>query len=174
MRSRDGESERKCLIRRVPGALWLVFGLLAMNFTIVGTTVTLATSDSHFAVEPDYYQRAVDWDLSQAELGASAALGWRATIDAADARSATGMRTVTVRVVDRRGAPIAGASVDAVVFHHGHAANRLHASLIERGPGVYQGEVGLLDGGVHEVRLAVNRGAERFVASFRQDWAGVR
>lgn len=160
--------------RRVPRTLWLVFGLLGMNFAIVGTTITLATRDMHFAVEPDYYQRAVDWDVSQAEIARSEALGWRVTVSAAEARSAAGMRTLTVRIVDARGDALEGAVVDGIAFHHGDASRRAAVTLLERGPGVYQGEVGLLDAGLHEVRLVVQRGEERFVASARQDWLSAR
>lgn len=167
----SGEAKRPWL---VPRPLWLVFGLLSMNFAVVGTTITLASRDTHFAVEPDYYQRAVDWDVSRAEIARSAALGWRVTVSAADARSAAGMRTLTVRMEDAQGEAVEGAVVDGVAFHHGDASRRAEVTLLERGPGVYQGEIGLLDAGLHEVRLVAQRGQERFVASVRQDWLSAR
>lgn len=159
---------------RVPRALWLVFGLLGMNFAVVGTTIGLASRDKHFAVEPDYYQRAVDWDVSQAEMARSASLGWRVSVSGAEARSASGARTLTVRIADAQGRVVAGAVVDCVAFHHGDASRRVAVTLVERGPGVYQGEVGLLKAGVHDVRLVVQRGDERHVASTRQEWLSAR
>jgi nitrogen fixation protein FixH len=159
---------------RVPGALWLVFGLLAMNFAIVGTTITLASRDTHFAVEADYYQRAVEWDASRAELARSASLGWKLELDAATARSASGMRTLTVRLSDRNGAPIDGARVDALAFHHGAAGARAEIGFVERGPGVYQADAPLVGAGLHEVRVIAVRGEHRFLESVRQDWADAR
>ncbi|QYK49322.1 MAG: FixH family protein [Phycisphaeraceae bacterium] len=157
-------------LRAVPGALWLVFGLLAMNFTVVGVTIYLVSRDTHFAVEPDYYQRAVEWDASKAELARSAALGWNAALDVPDARSASGNRTLTIRLTDRDGQPITGANIDVVAFHHGSAAARFEAVMVERGAGIYQGEVPLRDAGLHEVRLIASRDDEHFVTSVRQDW----
>lgn len=160
--------------RRVPRTLWLVFGLLGMNFAVVGTTITLASRDRHFAVEPDYYQRAVDWDVSQAEMARSAALGWRVSVSAPEARSASGMRTLTVRLMNREGRAVDGAVVDVIAFHHGDASNRVLSVMTERGPGVYQCEVGLVDAGLHEVRLVAQRGEQRFMASVLGEWASAR
>jgi nitrogen fixation protein FixH len=169
--SADVDSHRA---RRVPRTLWLVFGLLGMNFAVVGTTITLASRDKHFAVEPDYYQRAVDWDVSQAEIARSAALGWRVSVSAAEARSASGMRTLTIRLADAEGRAVDGATVDVIAFHHGDASKRAAALMTERGPGVYQCEVGLVDPGLHEVRLVAQRGEQRFVSSVRGEWASAR
>lgn len=174
MTSRDRAVPGGRRVFRVPGALWMVFGLLAMNFAIVATTITLASGDAHFAVEADYYQRAVAWDASRAELARSAALGWRVEVDAATARSATGMRTLTVRLIDREGAPIGGATVDGVAFHHGSAGARAETGFVERGPGVYQADVPLLAAGLHEVRVIAVRGEDRFLETVRQDWAVAR
>lgn len=170
MESRERGKQLAGGVRRVPGPLWLVFGLLAMNFAIVGATVTLASRDTHFAVEPDYYQRAVDWDATRLELERSDELRWDLRLEAADAVSATGKRTLTVRLNDQSGQPIRSARVDGLAFHHGAARSRTDVTFVERGPGIYQGDVPLVEAGLHEVRLIATRSDERFLKVLRQDW----
>ena len=174
MASRERDKQMARRVWRVPGPLWMVFGLLAMNFAIVGATVTLASRDAHFAVEPDYYQRAVDWDATRLELERSEELGWSLRLDAADAASASGMRTLTVRLNDQSGEPIGSARVVGIAFHHGAASSRTDVAFVERGPGVYQGDVPLVGAGLHEVRIVASRGDDRFLAAIRQDWKPVR
>ncbi len=65
------------------GRIWVVavVGLLLLNMCVCAVTVVAATSNPvASAVEPDYYQKAVDWDRSRAEWPDPAKLGWSVTI----------------------------------------------------------------------------------------------
>ena len=61
------------------GRIWIVavIGLLALNVTVCAVTVVAATKDPvASAVEPDYYQRAVEWDQTRAAWPPPDRVGW--------------------------------------------------------------------------------------------------
>ena len=74
------------MIRRLieSGRIWpyAVVGLLLLNVCVCAVTVVAATSDPvASAVEPDYYQRAVDWDDERAKWPAPEKLGWEVRVE---------------------------------------------------------------------------------------------
>lgn len=160
--------------RRVPMMLWLVFGLLLMNVSIVGVTFYLANSDGGFAVEPDYYGKAVRWDIGAAERDRALNRGWTMAVEPNDARSASGGRTLTIRLLDRDGGAIGGATLGIEAFQHKDASKRFVGSCLERGPGVYQVDVPLVGAGLHEVRATIEYGSETLSLSSTSQWPEVR
>ena len=135
---------------------------------ILGATVALnlwvarlAGSDPSFAIEPDYYQKALHWDDEMAQQRANEALGWRlepalAPIDRAGAR-------LTVRLTDRAGAPLSGATVTVQALAVARASRSVHATLAP-GAGDYGAVLPLHTDGEWELRFEARRGAERFTA----------
>ena len=95
----------------------LVVAMLAGHVLILVTVVIIATRDPSFAVTPNYYENAVNWDESQAVKRASEKLGWRLEIVAADEADAAGRRAVTFALADATGAPIGNAAIDVNCFH---------------------------------------------------------
>jgi nitrogen fixation protein FixH len=154
-------------IRLFPG---IVFGLLGLNACIVGTTVYLAHSDRSFAVEPDYYQKALSWDQTAAQDRRNAVLGWKTELTVGP-RGGTG-RAVCLRLKDSEGGPVAGAAVDLIAFHSARAGQRLAATLSEISPGLYQAALPIERSGAWEFRLTVRRGTETFTASLQQHVGG--
>jgi len=160
--------------RRIPGPLWLVGGLLCTNFTVVGVTLYLAHSDPTFAVEPDYYGKAIRWEQDEAARERARVLGWSLEIDAAGAMSATGMRTLTMRLRDAEGEAVSGGRVEVECFSHLDASHRFSGVCAERGPGIYQVDVPLLGEGLHEVRATVRARGESVAIVSAETWAGVK
>ncbi len=120
--------------------LWpgLIFALLAANAAIVGITLFFVHSDKSFAVEPEYYQKALHWDAAAKEQARSRDLGWRLEVDPG-AVGAAG-RHVRVTIRDRQGKPIEGATVKVTAFSALRAADRFEAGCdpCRRG-GVWRG-----------------------------------
>ena len=88
-------------------------GLVALLAASAGANIALViitSRDTSFAVEPNYYAKALAWDQTMAQQARNDALGWALSlrIDPGDAR---GGKTVTVHLADRAGAPIEGAQV---------------------------------------------------------------
>jgi len=95
------------------GKIWAVavVGLLLLNMCICAITVVAATSDPvASAVEPDYYQKAVDWDKSRAEWPEPSKLGWAVT--AVDRGAGVVEIETTISITGAR-APVLGGTIEA-------------------------------------------------------------
>lgn len=126
----------------------------------------VASSDASFAVERDYYRKALRFDDELARRRASDLLAWR--IDSHVQLADEGRQgRVTVTVTDSTGIPVAGASVSVVAMHNARAADELAATLVEVGAGVYEAPLPAERPGEWEVRITVARGEERFASSER-------
>lgn len=144
---------------------WFPYFLVSLLLISVGANVFLimrATDDPSFAVEPDYYDKAVHWDESQAAKQASRDLGWRAEIEAAH-------EGVTVELVDALGRPVEGAEVQIVAFHNARARDRLVDTMRPAGPGRYDLRRRLERSGIWEIRLTARRGDDRFLHVVREE-----
>jgi len=143
--------------------LALIIGLLVASVGFMSYTLYRATSDPTFAIEPDYYQKGLNWDQTQREQTASDALGWGATFDL---DKAPGAATVTrVRLADRNGAPVVGANVEAVCFPNVRSNDRRTIQFKEGEPGVYGAPIAYPLPGRWEFRLSAVRGDSKFVAT---------
>lgn len=144
---------------------WFPYMLIALLLISVGANVYLlvrATNDPSFAVEPDYYQKAVDWDEHQEARVASERLGWSAEVEA----SRDG---VLVRLEDAAGIPVEGAKVDVVAFHNARAGDRRRARLSEEGKGVYRMDGPFERPGLWEIRISAVRDQDYFSLVRKED-----
>jgi nitrogen fixation protein FixH len=126
----------------------------------------LANDDPAFAIEPDYYRKAVAFDSSMATARRSATLGWSAStaIERADTRT-----SVTVMLADADRQPVAGASVTIDARFNARANEVLDVVLRERSPGQYSAPLDVRHAGQWEVRVDAVRGPDHFVTSTRAD-----
>jgi len=147
---------------------WVPVGILGTMFVGLGTLAYIAVDDPHFALEPDYYDKAVHWDRSQALARASAATGLQAEI-APLRRSADGAVAVRLRLLDRDAKPIVGARVSVEAFPNAFANRIERPTLREVEPGVYAGQLSRGVLGVWELRLTATQGALRFHEVLRRD-----
>lgn len=154
-----------------PARRWptLITAALLGNLGLGVILIRVANADRHFAVEPDYYRKAVEWDSTRAQERRNVALGWQVAPDlgAVDGRTDPELAVV---LSDASGAPIADAIVTMEAFQVAHAADRLTARLhAGDAPGRYLARVPMRRTGLWELRLAVSRGATRFTATVRLD-----
>lgn len=149
--------------RRRKGLFWpvLLVGLLAANVVFDVALIMVASSDRSFAVEPDFYRKALEWDRTQAQEGENRRLGWSLEIALAPART-PGFVGALVHLRDRDGAPVEGARLTADVFHNARAAEVLPASFRSEAGGSYRVELPLRRAGLWEFRLRAERGVEVF------------
>lgn len=143
---------------------------------ILGTTVAanfwvlyVANRDPSFAIEKDYYQKALRWDDEMAQEARNTALGWRLsptlTPIAADGA------TLTVQLTDSAGATLDGAKVTVAALHNAHAGTVLDATLApaSSGRGAYEVHLPMHRAGEWELRFEAVRGTDRFTAVRRLD-----
>jgi nitrogen fixation protein FixH len=130
----------------------------------------IAARDEAFAVEPDYYQKAVHFDDEMALRAASAKLGWHVipTLALGDA----GQRgSLEATVTDSSGTPISGATVQLLAMHNARASHQLTATLLDAGEGRYRAPLDAVRPGEWELRFLVTRGTDRFAVRERVDAA---
>jgi len=147
----------------------VILALLAGQIALMGAMVYLATSDASFAIEPDYYQKGLNWDAVAAQTRQNTRLGWSAKIELGTAVRVTGERTLTCTLADRAGQPLDGATVDAVAFSHARGSDRTAVTLLPAGSGRYEAPVRFTRAGVWEFRLAIQRGPDTFTYVEQRD-----
>ena len=133
----------------------------------------VANRDASFAVEPDYYRKAVEWDRAMAQEARNTELGWTvsARFEPADAGRA---RLVTL-VRDRAGAALTGATVLVEAFPSARAREITSVALEPaRGAGVYTGILPSARPGLWELRARVTRDGEVFTRTLSLDLAATR
>lgn len=128
----------------------------------------VARSDPAFAVEPDYYSKAVAWDARMAQARRDSALGWRATAALTLARPGIPGRIV-VTLTDVDGKPVTGATLAVEAMHNARAAQRYEASLLPGDDGDYAAALDAHRAGAWEVRLTATRGGAHFTQDLRID-----
>jgi nitrogen fixation protein FixH len=150
---------------RRPGA-WPL-GITAILLTFASANLWMmhvAGSDPSFAVEPDYYQKAVAFDSTMAAEARSARLGWNASSVIA---VVDGGARVAVTLRDSAGQPVTGARVSVDARFNARANDVLTGTLAEDGPGTYSAPLKVGHGGEWEVRVDAVRGEQHFVTSTR-------
>ena len=122
--------------------------------------VYLATTDPSFAVEEDYYRKALAWDETMDQRRRNEALGW--TVEVAFAPGDPGRVEVRADISDRDGRAVDGATVDVATFHNARAARILTATMIPGDDGGYVASLPMRRPGLWELRFEIIRGDARF------------
>jgi len=142
----------------------IVIALLATHVLACMFFIYLATSNPSFAVEEDYYRKAMHWDERRAQERRNAELGWTAELEVLPAPSVARDPILQLRLGDGRGAPVDGATVAAEAFFNARADRILRHGLEAQGDGVYSAQLPMRRPGRWEFRLVVERGEDRFTA----------
>lgn len=158
--------------RRV-GRRWIAFvaALFLLQVGAVVVMISIATRDRSFALEPDYYQKAMHWDESAQLQRASARLGWSLALEV-EPQNANGTQVVSAIIRDREGNPVQGATVTAEWFHHARARERHLAEFVAGPDGSYAAPLVFSRSGLYEFRLTAKRGDETYVTKIQRDITG--
>lgn len=148
---------------------WVPAGLLGSMLLGLGTLAYIAIDDPSFALEPNYYDKAVHWDRAQAEARASQALGYRLELGGPLLRAADGSVEVELTLVDRAGAAVTGADVQVDMFANANAKRIERLSLREVAPGRYRATLRDATLGLWELRCAASQGGQRYQQTLRHD-----
>lgn len=150
------------------GRFWSLFPAILI-VTMVGGLLALAKiaiSDPSFAIERDYYKKAVAWDETAAQSRENARLGWKVELST----EPRGKELVVIaKVKDARGAPIQGADVALEAFANSRASSVVRTRLESGTDASYRGGVALTHPGLWEFRLKVEAHGQRFTEIVRQD-----
>ncbi len=145
----------------------IVTGVLVGNLVLGVVLVRIATGDDHFAVEPDYYRRAIGWDTVQAQARQNVALGWQVTATVAPI-SPTTATELRLHLTDRDGVPV---RVDQAQIE---ARPIAYASEVVRGTATLTAELGSLRAvmplhrvGLWEFQVTATSGNDHFTETLR-------
>ncbi len=155
-----------------PGTLWPFVIAGALGLHVVGSLVMVyfATSNDSYAVEPNYYEKALAWDDTRAQDRRNGELGWRLefTVEPAAAGADPILRAT---LVDADGAPVSGAEVAVEAFSNVRRDDVLTADLATTESG-YATTMPMRRNGLWEFRFTVTRGEELFTyRDTRHVWA---
>ena len=144
-----------------------VAAVLALTVGVNIWVAVIAGDDPSFAVEQDYYKKAVSWDSTLAQQRINERLGWR-LVPALGSVTRGAATPLNVRLVDSTGTPISDATVRVSAFYNARAGTVLEATLTHDAAG-YGAELPIAHLGAWELRFDVRRGSDRFTAVSRID-----
>jgi len=148
-----------------PGALWpwMIGGALVLHVFVMLGIVFFTASDSSYAVEEDYYQKAIDWDQKRAQDRSNEELGWVLEFEVTPPQTPVDQPTVEVFLKDALGEPLANATVDLETFHNARSDHIIRTRLdASDEAGLYTVAPAMRHNGLWELRFTVTRGEDTF------------
>jgi hypothetical protein len=140
----------------------LIISALVIHVVVSLATVVIATSNPSYAVEENYYQKALAWDASRAQERHNLELAWQLDFEVAPPPAAGSDPQLVVRLADRDGLPLDGARVAVAAFHNARADQIVRAEPAATGGGVYACPLAMRRAGRWELRFTVDCGGEHF------------
>ena len=152
------------------GAWWPIGITTVLSTTVAANlwVMRIANDDPSFAIEPDYYRKAVTWDSTLAQARQDSILAWRLT-PRLQVVAATGKARITATLTDSSGTPIAGAIVKVTALPVVRSTEVHEATLAPAGAGQYAAELDAQRPGRWELRFDVQAGSTRFTEVARVD-----
>ena len=153
------------------GLRWALVPVFLLTSSVlgVGSMAYVATHDPSFATEPDYYQKAVAWDRTQAQAAENARLGYQISLPGKLALGVDNRASVTLTVRDRAGRVVDGARVRAEAFPNLAADQVRQIELVEHAPGSYEAPLDGTRAGIWIFRVSAELGADHFTAELRSE-----
>lgn len=147
----------------------LVIGLLVGQIVLMAIMVLVATRDQGFAVEPDYYQKALHWDAHAQQLRDNQRLAWQTELSLGDTMGPLGERDLICTLLNSDGQKLDGAQIDVITFPHARGTQRHELALTGEGDGRYVASTRFPRDGLWEFQLKITRGPEVFTQTIRRD-----
>jgi FixH len=143
--------------------------LLASSFFGVGGMAIVAVVDPNFALEPDYYQKAIHWDQVQVQAANNQRLGYTFSAPAALTLDHHGRASFELRITARDGHSVTGARVAATGFANAYSEDASPLQFSELSPGVYRAPIRARHAGLWEFRISMDSGADHATSILRCD-----
>ena len=146
------------------GSWWppIIVGALAFHVISSLVVVYVATSDPSYAVEDDYYQKAVAWDEKRAQDRVNADLGWSLEFSVEPPTGPGEQPALEVTLRDANNEHLIDAVVTVETFHNARGDDIIRDVLTDAGDGVYRASLPMRRNGRWELRFTVDRGADHF------------
>jgi nitrogen fixation protein FixH len=147
-----------------PGTLWpcIIAGALGIHVIASLVVVFIATSDPSYAVEEDYYQKAMAWNDKRAQERMNNTLGWNLEFAVEPPASPGDEPILEARIHDAQGEPLTGAWVSVEAFHNNRSGDIIRMQLIPVEDGLYRLQAPMKRNGRWELRFTVDRDRDHF------------
>jgi hypothetical protein len=152
----------------VPWALVPV-GLLLGSALGLGSMAIIAIRDPHFATEPDYYQKAIRWDQTQAQAATNQRLGYAIKVPSSLSFDDRGQATLELLLSDGLGQQVHGAQLVGQAFANAYSGELVSLVFNEQSPGLYVAQLSVRHTGLWIFRIAGQSGPDHFTADARVD-----
>jgi hypothetical protein len=143
--------------------------LLASSFFGVGGMAVVAIRDPNFALEPDYYQKALHWDQVQAQAATNQRFGYIFSAPPSIALDRQGHASLELKINARNGRRVTGARVTASGFPNAYSEDISQLHFSERVPGVYTAPITARHVGLWEFRVSMDSAADHATVILRSD-----
>jgi nitrogen fixation protein FixH len=142
---------------------WVIGAALALHVIGSLVVVAVATSDPSYSVEEDYYRKAVNWDEKRAQDRTNAELGWSLEFEVVPPQRPSEQPTIEVRLADKAGEPLTGASVNLETFHKARSNDVIRLEIDPTAEaGLYAARPAMRRNGLWELRFTVGLDGDRF------------
>ena len=111
------------------GFLWpaVIVSALAIHVVVSLVVVFIATSDPSYAVEEDYYQKAINWDEKRAQDRTNENLDWNLEFSVSPPEQPGEQPKVELTLENQLGLPLTGAAVSIETFYNSLSGDILRA-----------------------------------------------
>ena len=152
-----------------PSQRWALVPVALLVSSVAGFSwmALVAVRDPNFALERDYYQKAIHWDQTQAQAATNQRLAYRVSIAPSIPLDLTGHARISMKLTDSSGRAITGAHVLADAFPNAFSDEISNLTLEEQGSGVYAVTLNAKRAGLWELRLSVENAGEHATAIAR-------
>lgn len=125
---------------------------MAINLSIALIAIVIAVGDPSFKPIPSYGENGVDWEAQKKLQERSDALGWMVRVERGSPHDG-----IHIRLTDRSGEPVTGASGNVRAYHFTRAGEAVTAKVIESDtqPGLYIAAVDVSKDGRWQITLSL-------------------
>jgi hypothetical protein len=142
---------------------WVIGGALVLHVLVSLAVVFFATTDASYAIEEDYYQKAVNWDQKRAQDRTNEELGWSLSFAVSPPTTPGAHPVIEVDLAGSDAAPMAGATVSLESFHKARSEDIIRVTLDPAGDiGRFTASPAMRHNGLWELRFTVTRGKDTF------------
>ena len=144
-------------------------GMATILALTVGANIwvaVIANDDPSFAIEPDYYRKAIGWDSTMVQMRENARLRWHIQ-PVLDPFTPSGGAKLRLRLSDDSGTPIRDATIRVAALFNARAGRILEGTMRADTPTTYALQLPVGTRGEWELRFDIQRGRERFTTTTR-------
>jgi hypothetical protein len=159
--------------RAPSGRFWafVPVALLGTGLVGLGTLASIATNDPSFALEPNYYERAVQFEREQLQRAENERLGYALSLELTPHATHT---ELVLTLKSRGGGEPPPAQVSARAFANARAGDVRELTFERGSDGRYRAKLAPGMPGLWEFRCSVLAGDERYTEIVRADVPGGR